>query len=358
VFISEKSNDITLLKRFCEVIEKLKPIAEYFAKLHEKGLYREDLLNFINSVEVFLRFRLGDKAENSALLERLSKWRNIVNSLPDFLFPIHPREHANGIAGFLERLPSIRPGFIVPKAKDIAKTLREVDELIGMFIEDFRDYRAALSELFKELKPDAIRAIIDFISTNPGYARTVLGEPLFMWWFSRSLSTQSNKSYWVNARGPVTVANTEIDVVSIQCSREGCGYAIAEVKISKKLKSRDVSELTSFIEDASKQLIRAARALKDPKNIVQVAYWCKEIKTSECICREAAIATLYSINNDVQNKIKNIIETKMKNEGIKCIVEVYDINDVLNNLHRLKDKKKYREMFVTINRILETTTES
>jgi len=111
------------------------------------------------------------------------------------------------------------------------------------------------------------------------------------------------------------------------------------------------------IERAINQVIRAATALKNIEYVKPIAKECRPKETSGCICREAAIATLYDIK-ETKDKLKERLEITIKKNNLECSVEVYDINDVLNNLHRLKDKRKYREMFVTINRILETTAES
>jgi hypothetical protein len=86
-------------------------------------------------------------------------------------------------------MPSLpRPGLLLPKPKDIARTLKEFDELIDLLIFDFYTHVSTLTKLFDVIKPEAIPWLVKFISKNPGYVRTVLGEPLFMWWFSRTLS--------------------------------------------------------------------------------------------------------------------------------------------------------------------------
>jgi hypothetical protein len=98
--------------------------------------------------------------------------------------------------------------------------------------------------------------LLRYISDSVALLRTVLGEPLFIWWFSRSLSNRNDKKYWKNARGPIVTGNAEIDIASISCSN-GCEYAVAEVKLSKALKTLEEKE----IERAINQVIKAATAL-------------------------------------------------------------------------------------------------
>jgi hypothetical protein len=52
-----------------------------------------------------------------------------------------------------------------------------------------------------------------------------------------------------------------------------------------------------------------------------------------------------------------MLEAGVRKNNLECNVEVYDINDVLENLHGLREdvKSKYRELLLTINKIIETT---
>ena len=216
-----------------------------------------------------------------------------------------------------------------------------------MLVFDFFIYVNTLAELFSRVKPEVIPWLEEFIAKNPGYVRIVLGEPLFIWWFSRSLSLSGpDKEYWGSARGPLVVGGVEVDVVSILC-RDRCRYAVAEVKISKNLKE---------LENAIKQVVKAAAILKHAEYVKTVAPWCKSRNSTYCTCEEAAITTLYDIGN-IKDVIREKLEIVMKENNLECEAEVYDINDVLTNLHGLRsdEKDKYRRLFLVMNKILETT---
>jgi len=52
-----------------------------------------------------------------------------------------------------------------------------------------------------------------------------------------------------------------------------------------------------------------------------------------------------------------MLEAEARKNNLECNVEVYDVNDVLENLYGLREdvKGKYRELLLTINKIIETT---
>jgi hypothetical protein len=110
------------------------------------------------------------------------------------------------------------------------------------------------------------------------------------------------------------------------------------------------------VEKAIKQVMRAVAVLKQVSNVRVITPQCRSENVSECICREAAIATLYDIK-DVKDRLKERLEAEARKNNLECNVEVYDINDVLENLHGLREdvKGKYRELLLTINKIIETT---
>jgi len=291
--------------------------------------------------------------EGSVLLKRLKDVRDFISNLLSLPIQIRPGRRIRDLAELLESMPSLpRPGLLLPKPKDIARTLKELDELIDLLILDFHTHVSTLTKLFDVIKPEAIPWLVKFISKNPGYVRTVLGEPLFIWWFSRTLSKRCDKSYWSNAKGPFTTGNAEIDVVSILCKKDVCEYAVAEVELSRGLKRLEVKG----VEKAIRQVMRAVATLKQVSNVRVIAPQCRSENVSECICREAAIATLYDIK-DVKDRLKERLEAGVRKNNLGCNVEVYDINDVLENLHGLREdvKSKYRELLLTINKIIETT---
>jgi hypothetical protein len=349
--------DENLLKYVSDSVVLLRPIIDKVVEINVEGLNRERLIGLLDAIKSFLKYRFSVAGvKDPIILKRLEEIRELLEISPQLPIQMRFRRHLRDLANFLESLPE--PSTLLPRPrllltlKDIAQSLRELDELIDLLVFDFCTYIDVLTELFDKLRPEAIPALIKFISKNPGYVRTVIGEPLFIWWFSRSLSNRSDKKYWKNAKGPFVTGDAEIDVVSILCSN-GCEYAIAEVELSKNLKTLEERE----IERVASQVIRAATALKHVEYVKPITKECRFKEISECMCREIAVATLYSLHDDAKNKIKSIVETKAKSVGIKCIVEVYDINDVLNNLYGLREdvKVKYREMFTTINRILEAT---
>jgi len=52
-----------------------------------------------------------------------------------------------------------------------------------------------------------------------------------------------------------------------------------------------------------------------------------------------------------------MLEAGIRRNDLECNVEVYDINDILESLHGLREdvKSKYRELLLAINKIIETT---
>jgi hypothetical protein len=350
----EEFLDEDWLTYISESISLLRPVAEKVLEIHFEGLQRERVIELLDAVKDFLEYKLRVAGiEDSVLLKRLKDVRDFISSLPSLPIQIRPRGRIRDLAELLESMPSLpRPGLLLPKPKDIARTLKELDELIDLLIFDFHTHVNTLTKLFDVIKPEAIPWLVKFISKNPGYVRTVLGEPLFIWWFSRTLSKRGDKSYWSNAKGPFTTGNAEIDVASIICRKNVCEYAVAEVELSRGLKRLEVEG----VEKAIKQVMRAVTALKQVSNVRVITTQCRSENVSECICREVAIATLYNIK-DVKDRLKERLEAGVRKNNLECNVEVYDINDVLENLHGLREdvKSKYRELLLTINKIIETT---
>lgn len=342
----EYSYDISLneeeLTNLLNYVNKLRPIAEKAYKLHEKGLQRDEFIELLNNVEDFLKYKIG--REDLVVLKRLEILKEIIMRLPSSFFPLHPRKRIEKLSRILENLPSLpRPGIFIPKPHDIAKFLQELDEFIGLLVDDLYRYTRLISMLLDTLKPEVIPSLIEFISKNPGHIRTTFGEALCIWWFTRMLGRVEGKEYWGRARGPFVISRTEVDVVSIECEGGLCEYAVAEVKIS-----RSEDELN----DAIRQLISAVQIFKLPENIQLISKY--EMKPTKCKCREAALATLYNIK-ELKSKIREKLKLELRNLGLECNAEVYDINDIFENIRGLREdvKHRYRELFKVINKILE-----
>jgi len=337
--ISINEEELTNLLNY---VNRLRPIVEKAYKLHEKGLQRDELIELLNNVEDLLKHKIG--REDLVILERLKTLKEIITYLPSFLFPLHPRKCIERLSHILENLPSLpRPGILISKPHDIAKLLQELDEFIGLLVDDLYRYTRVISLLLDTLKPEVIPLLIEFVSKNPGHIRTTLGEALCIWWFTRILGRVEGKEYWSRARGSFVISRVEVDVVSVKCEGKLCEYAVAEVKIS-----RSEDELN----DAIRQLISAAQIFKLPENIQLISKY--EMKPTKCECREAALATLYNIK-ELKNKIKERLKLELRNLGLECNAEVYDINDILENIRGLREnvKHRYRELFKVINKILE-----
>ena len=76
--------------------------------------------------------------EDSVLLKRLKDVRDFISSLPSLPIQIRPGRRIRDLAELLESMPSLpRPGSLLPKPKDIARILKELDELIDLLIFDF-----------------------------------------------------------------------------------------------------------------------------------------------------------------------------------------------------------------------------
>ena len=345
--------DEDLLRYISDSVALLRPVVDRVVEINVDGLDKEKLIGLLDAIKGFLKYRLGVAGvKDSRILKRLEEVRELLEKLPQLPVQVQFRKRLKDLASFLESLPELptllpRPR-LLPTLRGVAQSLRELDELIDLLVFDFCIYIDVLTELFDKLSPEAIPALIEFASKNPGYVRTVLGEPLFIWWFSRSLSNRNDKKYWKNARGPIVTGNAEIDIASISCSN-GCEYAVAEVKLSKALKTLEEKEIVRAIN----QVIRAATALKNIEYVKPIAKECRPKETSGCICREAAIATLYNIK-EAKDKLKERLEIAIKKNNLECNVEVYDINDVIANLHKLQEdeKDKYRKLFLILSGLL------
>ena len=186
----EEFLDEDWLTYISESISLLRPVAEKVLEIHFEGLQRERVVELLDVVKDFLEYKLRVVGiEDSVLLKRLKDVRDFISGLPSLPIQIRPRGRIRDLAELLESMPSLpRPGLLLPKPKDIARTLKELDELIDLLILDFHTHVSTLTKLFDVIKPEAISWLVKFISKNPGYVRTVLGEPLFIWWFSRTLS--------------------------------------------------------------------------------------------------------------------------------------------------------------------------
>jgi len=322
----EYSYDISLneeeLTNLLNYVNKLRPIAEKAYKLHEKGLQRDELIELLNNIEDLLKYKI--RREDLIVFERLRTLKEIIIYLPPSLFPLHPRKRIERLSSILGSLPSL-PIPIISRLHDITKLLQELDEFIGLFVDDLYRYTRVISLLLDVLKPEVIPLLIEFASKNPGHIRTTLGEALCIWWFTRILGRVEGKEYWSRARGPFVISRVEVDVVSVKCEGGLCEYAVAEVKIS-----RSEDELN----DAIRQLIRAAQIFKLPENIQLISKY--EMKSTKCECREAALATLYNIK-ELKNKIKERLKLELRNLGLECNAEVYDINDILENIRGLRE---------------------
>lgn len=216
----------------------------------------------------------------------------------------------------------------------------DLDTIIEGFTSELMRHTRLLIVFFKVLNPESIPWIVKFVEKTPGHVRTSLGEPLCIWWLSEVLS--DFKPIWRHTRGPLKVRDVKADSLSVHNEK----IAVAEIKIARP---RSVE-----YEKACSQVVRAIKGFVKP-DMLQLAgvKWIRR----PCIPSEAAVITLYNLK-DYKEELRSILMRHLSNIGVdKEIASVYDINDSLNTISkwRSKSKGRYKELFMTLNEILEAT---
>jgi len=74
-----------------------------------------------------------------------------------------------------------------------------------------------------------------------------------------------------------------------------------------------------------------------------------------CKLQEIAVATLYKLGG-IKGELRIKLTVKVREKSIVSVeLQVYDIDDIIGSIEGFSGKERYRELFLTINRILETT---
>ena len=119
---------VYLLEYTSESIKLLRPIVNKVLEIRLEGLQRDRLIELLNYVEGYLRYRLSVAGiKDSVLLKRLSKFREVIEYLPPLpiSISIHPAKHVESLTELLESLPQLsRPGLFLPKPSDVAQVLK------------------------------------------------------------------------------------------------------------------------------------------------------------------------------------------------------------------------------------------
>lgn len=325
----------------CEHLDRLHRLASLAYGFHTDGLKQDELKELLQLLVEAIehntrRTDLHILATLSWLQERIT-WlprkrfltlKKLKEMLPTV--PALPRVYEG--RRFIRQLKGLPPP---PTLQEI---IDDLDALIEGFTNELIRHTRLLRFFFKAVNPESIPWIVKFVERNPGHVRTSLGEPLCIWWLSEVLS--DFKPLWRHTRGPLKVRDVEVDALSVRNER----LAVAEIKIAKPGSVE--------YEKACIQVVRAIERFVKP-DMLQLAGF-KWIKRP-CIPSEAAVITLYNLN-DYKEELKSILAWHLSNIGInKEIASVYDINDLLNIISkwRSKSKERYKELFITLNRILE-----
>jgi protein-disulfide isomerase len=136
------------------------------------------------------------------------------------------------------------------------------------------------------------------------------------------------------------VDKTEIDAVSVDIEKKR--FAVAEVKVSRQL------------DDACRQVAERVEKLMDLNILKRSFEFIKEpYKPSE-----AAIVTLYRLQDEYKRELKSKLEAALEGAGVdRGCAAIYDIQEILESINKWgsKGKDRYRELFETLNKILEAT---
>jgi len=330
-------------------IDKLHGVARLARKLHETGLERDELKELLDLVEIIIV--TSTQRSDLAIVKRLKDIKEAVGKLPGSFYPFKPREKALKLRDLLHKLPSLPPpplGPPLPSPRDLADMLGEIDMLIDVFVHQFYNHTRVLSQLFNVLRPEAIPWLIRFIEKNPGYVRTVIGEPLCIWWFSRVLSRE--RRVWRNAIGPLKIMGEETDILSLHTYDDQCEYAIAEVKIT-----RNADELRRAIAQVINKAAFLSQKLASDHSVLKALQQMGFEARGTCKLQEIAVATLYKLEG-MKNELRVELAGKAREKSIVNVeLQIYDIDDIIGSIEGFSGKERYRELFLTINRILETT---
>nr|MDO8079350.1 hypothetical protein [Candidatus Freyarchaeota archaeon] len=333
-----------------EYLERLKPLAELAREFHIKGLNRDELKRLISLLKEVIEN--STKRSDLPILATLEWFRQNINEflLPDSRFSprklreLLPPVPLLPIVSDLQEITQLLGALFSSLTPFPSPTLRglvdEFDTLIEGFTSDLTRYTKILVEFFKVAKPESIPWIIKLIEKNPGHARSTLGEPLCIWWFGMVLSEL--KPVWKGAIGPFIVNDVDIDVLSVNSSNKE--FSVAEVKVSK---------LRDELSKACDQAAARAKMFMNLDTLRKVFKWVKE----PCNPIEVSIITPYNIS-DYKDEIKSELKTSLKKESVdEKYASVYDVNDILDALSvwRSKAKERYKELFHTFNKILEST---
>jgi hypothetical protein len=325
-----------------EYLERLRPLAELARKFHSDGLRRDEFKRLLDLLKELIerstqRSDLSIAATISWFKQNIDAYlpsdvtfspKELKDMLPpDLLYPaIHVLR------------PFIRDLGIPPPPPTLKELVDEFDALIDGFTRELAYHTRVLVKFFDVVKPESIPQIIKLIEKHPGKLRGSLGEPLCIWWLGRVLG-ESNE-VWRATRGPIKVDKTEIDAVSVDAEKRL--FAVAEVKVSKQL------------DDACRQVAEKVKRLMDPNSLKKIFGFVGEPYSPS----EAAIVTLYRLEDGYKSELKSKLEDALENVGVgrECAV-IYDINDILGSINRwsFKARDKYRELFETLNKILEAT---
>jgi len=337
--------DERILREVFSHIDRLHGVARLARKLHETGLERDELKELFDLIEIIIV--ASTQRSDLTIVKGLRAIKEVVDILPDFLYPFKPREMALKLKDRLHKLPSL-PGLPLLSPQYLADILSEIDALIDVFVYQFYNHTRVLSQLFNVLRPEAIPWLIRFIEKNPGYVRTVIGEPLCIWWFSRVLSRK--RRVWRNAIGPLKVMGEEIDILSLHTYDDQCEYAIAEVKIT-----RNIDELRRAIARVTNKATFLSQKLASDHSVLKALQQMGFEARGTCRLQEIAVATLYKLGG-IKGELRVELAVKAREKGIVSVeLQVYDIDDIIGGIEGFSGKERYRELFLTINRILETT---
>jgi hypothetical protein len=246
--------------------------------------------------------------------------------------PLYPAIHL---------LRPLLTGLGPPPPPTLKELVDEFDALIEVFTKELNRHTQVLIRFFDVVKPESIPAIIKLIEKNPGKLRGSLGEALCIWWLGRVLS--ESKKVWGLTRGPIKVDETEIDAVSVDVGKKR--FAVAEIKLSK---------LREKLSKACSQVALKTKKLMDPLLLKNVFEFVEEPYNPS----EAAIVTLYRLKDEYKRELKSELEKALEAAGVDSgCARIYDIHDILESLNnwRSEGNDRYRELFETLNKILEAT---
>jgi hypothetical protein len=333
-------------EEFVEVLDHLEkilwPLAEFAERFHSEGLRRDELKHLLDLLKQAIKH--STKRSDLLIIATISWFQqNIDAYLPSGITfspkelkdrlppdPLYPAIHV--------LRPFVRSLGAPPPPPTLKELVDEFDALIEGFTNELNRHTQVLIRFFDVVKPESIPPIIKLIEKNPGKLRGSLGEPLCIWWLGRVLS--ESKKVWGLTRGPIKVDKTEIDAVSVDVKEKR--VAVAEVKVTKQL------------DDACRQVAERVKRLMDASFLKKIFKFVEEpYKPSE-----AAIVTLYRLNDGYKRELESKLEGTLEGAGVdRGCATIYDFNDILKSINTWgsKGKDRYRELFETLNKILEAT---